>query len=387
MVLLRSLVVWLAATSLAAGQRCYEKLTARSGIIQSPGYPSNYPPNTDCYWEIARPKDGACVLFTVEDFNVPSEDEALCPGDHFVLESCGSWWTVSPERYYCGDYSEYIRERGSFNLVQHYQVNATSLRVSFHSDSVNQAKGFLMQYQILDADQCVKYGSAGYNKVKNSDGSDYDCVTLSDKESGSINTPNYPGLYPPKTACAYGFQKPSKDYCGVLIKTTKFDLEARDGSTCHDYFGMPGCRKMCGQAKRPDFLYFEYQKGADAFFLQFVSDFSTEGHGFKIDYLQVKDCFNPHQPECPNDQLNSLAVPSECPAADRHECNNNKQCKGNKICCFDGCLRSCKAPVSNGRRRRSIDQFLAGSSLEAGLLNSAPHEIMKRSPQFVRARL
>ena len=50
-------------------------------------------------------------------------------------------------------------------------------------------------------------------------------------------------------------------------------------------------------------------------------------------------------------------------------------------------LRSCKAPVSNGRRRRSIDQFLAGSSLEAGLLNSAPHEIMKRSPQFVRARL
>ena len=27
------------------------------------------------------------------------------------------------------------------------QVNATSLRVSFHSDSVNQAKGFLMQYQ------------------------------------------------------------------------------------------------------------------------------------------------------------------------------------------------------------------------------------------------
>ena len=52
-----------------------QKLTARSGIIQSPGYPSNYPPNTDCYWEIARPKDGACVLFTVEDFNVPSEDE------------------------------------------------------------------------------------------------------------------------------------------------------------------------------------------------------------------------------------------------------------------------------------------------------------------------
>ena len=38
---------------------------------------------------------------------------------------------------------------------------------------------------------------------------------------------------------------------------------------------------------QPDFLYFEYQKGADAFFLQFVSDFSTEGHGFKIDYLQV----------------------------------------------------------------------------------------------------
>ena len=53
----------------------FKTLTAESGIIQSPGYPADYPANADCYWEVVRPKDGACVLFTVEDFVVPSKDE------------------------------------------------------------------------------------------------------------------------------------------------------------------------------------------------------------------------------------------------------------------------------------------------------------------------
>lgn len=376
------LLLLVSAAAAVSGQRCYETLTAESGIIQSPGYPADYPANADCYWEVVRPKDGACVLFTVEDFVVPSKDEGLCPGDHFVLESCGSWWSVSPERYYCGDYSEYISSRGSFNLVQHYQVNATSLRVSFHSDSIDQGKGFLMQYQILDSDACSRWGSAGYKKVKDNSGSEYECFAVLDDESGSFNTPNFPNNYPSNAACAYGFKKPSKDYCGVLVKTTKFDLETRDGNTCHDYFGMPGCRKLCGRQSSPDVLFFEYQKGADLFFLQFESDFSTEGHGFKIQYLQTTDCFNPHQPECPNDQLNSRAKPSECPPAERHECSSNSDCKNENICCFDGCLRSCKAPVINGRRRRSVDQLLNGANLESVFPNSAPHAVQKRSPLF-----
>ena len=230
-------------------QKCSKTFTEKSGVLSSPGYPNNYPPNTDCYWEFERPKDGSCVLFTVEDFVVPSENEDLCPGDHFVLESCGSWWSVSPERYYCGDYTDYIGERGSFNLVQHFQINATSLRVSFHSDSVDEGKGFLMQYEILESAECKAWGSASYTSITNEGGDEFDCVAVLDDESGSFNTPRFPNPYPAEAACAYGFKRPSPEYCGVLVRTSKFDLEEEDAGSCYDYFRMPGCRKLCGKPK------------------------------------------------------------------------------------------------------------------------------------------
>ena len=285
---------------------------------------------------------------------VPSEEEGLCPGDHFVLESCGSWWSVSPERYYCGDYSDVIGQRGSFNLVQHYQINATSLRVSFHSDSVTEGRGFLMQYQILDGDECRGWGSAGYSSISLNDGKEADCVAVLDDDSGTFNTPGFPNPYPADTACAYGFKKPSPEYCGVLLRTVKFDLEEKDAGTCHDYWRMPGCRKLCGRPSENVVFFYEYQPGAEIMFLQFESDFATEGRGFKMSYVQVTDCFNPHQPECPNDQLIQLATPSECIGLKKnnHDCDNNAECSGSQVCCWDGCLRSCKDPVTSIKRRK-----------------------------------
>jgi hypothetical protein len=47
----------------------------------------------------------------------------------------------------------------------------------------------------------------------------------------------------------YGFLKSSPDVCGVFLRAAKFDLEEKDGGTCHDYFGIPGCRLKCGTVK------------------------------------------------------------------------------------------------------------------------------------------
>ena len=51
-------------------------------------------------------------------------------------------------------------------------------------------------------------------------------------------------------ACAYAFVRPSAEYCGVFLRATKFDLEEKDGGTCHDFIGVPGCRPRCGRASQ-----------------------------------------------------------------------------------------------------------------------------------------
>jgi len=325
-------------------------LTAKSGIIKTPNYPDNYNANSDCYWEFIRPEDGSCVVFTVEDFNIDTDEPGLCPGDHFALESCGSWQDISPERYYCGDYTDIIDKRGSIELVQHYQINATSLRVSFHSDSTGEAGGFLMQYSIKNTKECKEYGSAVYNEYKGQD-----CLALMDGEQGTFNTVNYPQSYPADLACVYAFVRPSAEYCGVFLRATKFDLEEKDAGTCHDFFGVPGCRPKCGRADQPIIEFLEYQKGATVMPLQFSSDFSVQGRGFRYSYVQLTDCFNPYQAECPNDQLSLLAEPTECDLSiPSHECSSNDECDGGKICCFDGCLRKCVKPEKSVRRKREV---------------------------------
>ena len=53
----------------------FKTLTEKSGIIQTPNYPDPYDANTDCYWEFIRPDEGQCVVFTVEDFNIDTEEQ------------------------------------------------------------------------------------------------------------------------------------------------------------------------------------------------------------------------------------------------------------------------------------------------------------------------
>ena len=48
----------------------------------------------------------------------------------------------------------------------------------------------------------------------------------------------------------YAFVRPSAEYCGVFLRATKFDLEEKDAGTCHDFFGVPGCRPRCGRAEQ-----------------------------------------------------------------------------------------------------------------------------------------
>jgi len=341
----------------ASASRFNYRLTDRTGYIHTPNYPDNYPHNADAYWEFVRPNQNtSCIRFTVEDFDVPSDltlftnNKVTCPGDHFVLDSCGSWWDLSPERLLCGNLTSSGRP---FSLYQFYQLNATSLRVSFHSDSAQASTGFLMQYEMLD--DCKNYGAPVYSELPLKSGEKVPCLDWNDQPSGQIQTPGYPNGYPADTSCLYVFEKPGPEYCGIFLYTTKFDLEPQDSSgTCHDYLVHPGCTKSCGRRESPSRYFFEYQPGSNILQLQFRSDFIDSGRGFLIDFYQQTDCFNPFQPECPNDQLNPYRGAGECYSQERHDCSANEECDGGRVCCFDGCYRRCVAPVTDVRKRRSL---------------------------------
>jgi len=305
------------------------------------------------------------VLFTVEDLVIPSKETTLCPGDHFVLESCGSWWTPSPERYLCGDYTSKIEENISknFTLVQFFQMNASSLRVSFHSDSAGTDRGFLMRYNILDRKECMNLGAPAASSINFSDGisrgslgSEMVCAQVYNDKEGTISSPGYPDPYPPDVECAYTFEKPTQNVCGVRLIVSKFDVEQRDMGTCHDYFAYPGCERVCGKSNERVVMFYEYQPGSNSMILEFVSDFSTQGNGFLMRYDQVTECFQSHQEECPNDQRMLMSDPAECPnTKEGHQCMGNSECMGQKICCWDGCRRDCVHPVEKGGRiRRSV---------------------------------
>lgn len=63
---------------------CGGELTSTYGIINSPGYPGNYPPNRDCYWNIST-NPGLLITFAFGLLNLEHHDN-LCTQDYLEVK-------------------------------------------------------------------------------------------------------------------------------------------------------------------------------------------------------------------------------------------------------------------------------------------------------------
>ncbi|KAI8495878.1 hypothetical protein Bbelb_262940 [Branchiostoma belcheri] len=152
-------VVWTASSTVTSVVGCGDTLTAPpGGVVTSPNYPSNYPPNQNCEWLIIAPALSR-IRLTFQSFQTYSSDslsvyDGESSGAKMLERISGRPISVSPIT-------------STFNL----------LFLKFRTDRYNNRQGFKLSYTILDQDLS------------------YTSHELTAPPGGFLTSPNYPNNY------------------------------------------------------------------------------------------------------------------------------------------------------------------------------------------------
>ncbi|XP_013871339.1 ST14 transmembrane serine protease matriptase a [Austrofundulus limnaeus] len=176
------------ATQTLKPNTCNEKLSGSQGRFSTPNYPTYYPPNTKCVWEIEVPQ-GKVVKLTFNSFFVAEhgqEGHSDCSKDHVLINN----------EKLCGDYAS-----GELTRVS----STNKMTVTFVSDDSYVDHGFDASFEAVEkTDFCPNEFQCKNKRCINTnltcDGWN-DCGDLSDElnckcSSGSIQCNN--GLCKPK---------------------------------------------------------------------------------------------------------------------------------------------------------------------------------------------
>ncbi|XP_016375881.1 suppressor of tumorigenicity 14 protein homolog [Sinocyclocheilus rhinocerous] len=114
---------------------CGGKLSGTSGSFKSPNFPSYYPPNTTCQWDIEVP-DGKYVKLRFPKFMVSTGSLNHCSGDYVQIVGKSTL---------CG-------QQPANTMVT---VNSNKMTVVFKSDSSQVDRGFSATYEVFEpTDPC-----------------------------------------------------------------------------------------------------------------------------------------------------------------------------------------------------------------------------------------
>lgn len=73
------------------------------------------------------------------------------------------------------------------------------------------------------------------------------CHQVSDDETGTFTTPEYPLSYPPNQDCTYAVKRHNAAVCGIELKFVEFSLET-SRLCAYDYFQVPSEDRLCGNS-------------------------------------------------------------------------------------------------------------------------------------------
>ncbi|XP_074632013.1 cubilin-like isoform X2 [Acropora palmata] len=234
--------------------------SVQNNILRSPGYPSNYPNNVDCVYQVFIPLNKSLLV----SFNYFSlESGSRCTYDYLrITDDSGN--TIGT---YCGN-----------QTGKSVRVFGTAAVLTFHTDGSVQRRGYELYFSFFSK-------SVGCGSVQNN----------------MLRSPGYPSNYPSNIHCVYRVRIPLNK--GLLISLNYFSLESH--SRCgSDYLRIADgsnntigtyCGNQTGKSVRV--------VGSVAL-LTFHTDGSVQSRGFQLSFS-----FFRQSPACRSVQNNILRSP------------------------------------------------------------------------------
>ncbi|XP_072172020.1 cubilin-like [Diadema setosum] len=271
-------------------ESCNEELTGTSGYFSSPGYPGNYPDNALCITRIIVP-EGYHVIITFNDFN--TEGYTGCPYDFVLVEDLVSGLSEK----FCG------RKQYSFTWTS----QSNQVTVTFKSDDRTPSSGFYASYESEPDPQPSTLPITGC---------EYGGFTEISQDSGVLQSPNYPSLYPLDIDCVVRINV--QPYFVCVITFTYFSLE--DSSSCqYDYLKVTSIpdgasEKFCGS--RPSFTWRSHSSTCE---VHFHSDEYVKASGYTAEFTaapqtpsnNIQPPYGPYQNYPPQPQVPEYNQPPQ----------------------------------------------------------------------------
>ncbi|XP_015810319.3 cubilin [Nothobranchius furzeri] len=228
---------------------CGGELSAAYGSINSPGYPGNYPPNRDCYWNVIV-QPGLLITFAFGTLSL--EHHPDCSFDFLEIRD-----GLLPEDPVLGKFC-------TTASPPPLQTTGPSAWIHFHSDFSVSDRGFHITYTTSPSDT----GCGG---------------TFTDSE-GIIISPNWPNNYAHNRQCIYLIRLPLNEK--VALNFTHMDLE-NHGQCSFDYVEVRDGRmetdaligKYCGSSLPAPIV-----SSSNFLWIRFKSDSSVSRAGFRAVY-------------------------------------------------------------------------------------------------------
>ncbi|XP_075684851.1 cubilin [Rhinoderma darwinii] len=232
---------------------CGGRHYGQSGIIQSPGYPTwNYPDSSLCEWFFNGPI-GHYLILRFESLDL--QNSSNCLSDYVEIREYNASGKLLGT--FCNNTTpDDLRTSDSFAYVK------------FVSDGSVNTKGFRLHYE-ASAEEC---------------GGEINGIT------GTLNSPNYPNLYPHNRVCEWRITVPE----GRRVTLTINDLQLQNHQDCnYDYVAVyngyqnqsPLLEKLCGNVAPNT----KIRSSGNTMKILFITDGSVSSGGFQAAFTSMED--------------------------------------------------------------------------------------------------
>ncbi|XP_045916959.1 cubilin [Micropterus dolomieu] len=227
---------------------CGGPVTAPSGDIHSPLYPSSYPNNADCSWVISVDPNHR-VFFNFSNLDI--EYHSNCSWDYVAIYD-GPTRSSPLLAHVCGT-----------SLPPSITSTQNTIYVRFRSDSSRSHRGFSARF----SEACG-------------------ATIITDNVGGAIASPWYPRPYPPNQNCSW-IIRAQEPFIHVSLSFTDFELEMIDSNCSHDAvrildgdnYQAPAIGRYCGLEMPHPATSF-----SNSLVVNFISDHSVSRKGFRATY-------------------------------------------------------------------------------------------------------